>query len=122
MNSVRTRILFFFTLFAMSSCVAVYMGMLNTQTVANAANTVVNNHLPIVVALEEMDVALQRQDNATYRYIATGNKVWLDQCEKERVSYNQSFLKARAQASVEEEQIKLDQIDELYIQYDNEIR
>lgn len=122
MHSVRTRILFFFTLFAVASCVAVYMGILNTQGVATAANTVVNNHLPMVVALEEMDVALQRQDNAVYRYIATGNKHWLDACEKERANYNQWFLKARAQASVEEEQIKLDQIDELYIQYDNEIR
>jgi diguanylate cyclase (GGDEF)-like protein len=122
MNSVRTRILFFFTLFAVASCVAVYMGMLNTQAVANAANTVVTNHLPIVVALEEMDVSLQRQDNAVYRYIASGNKMWLDECEKERVNYNQFFLIARTHASVEEEQIKLDQIDELYIQYDNEVR
>lgn len=122
MNSVRTRILLFFTLFAFASCAAVYMGMLNTQAVADAANTVVLNHLPIVVALEEMDVSLQRQDNTVYRYIATGDKRWLDECEKERVNYNQSFLKARSQASVEEEQIKLDQIDEIYIQYDNEIR
>ncbi len=122
MNSVRSRILFFFTLFALSSCVAVYMGMLNTQAVASAANTVVTNHLPIVVALEEMDVSLQRQDNTVYRYISTGDKHWLDECEKERGAYNRSFLKAQELASVEEEQMKLAQIDEQYIQYDNEIR
>src|ERR1044071_9464932 len=122
MNSVRNRILLFFTLFALASCFAVFWGMKSTTEVANSAYSVVNNHLPVVYALGQMNVALQRQDNCVYRYIASGSKTWLDECEKARSRYNQWFAKAQESASVDEELVKLDQIDELYIQYDNQIR
>lgn len=122
MNSVRNRILLFFTLFAMVSFTAIYMSGRSTQIVGDAATTIVNQHLPIVRALSEMETALQRQDNAVYRFVLTGNKKWMDECERERTEYTRWFLKATETSQIEIEQDKLNSIDELYLQYDNQTR
>lgn len=122
MTSVRSRILSFFTLFAVASLLAVYMSGRSTQVIGNAANGVVNNHLPMVHALGEMELALQKQDNSVYRYMITGNKVWLDECEAERVDFAQRFQEARSYSTEAIEQDKLAEIDELYYQYDNQAR
>src|SRR5262245_5737083 len=107
MTSLRTRILFFFTLFATASFLAVFLSSRSTHVVGSASMNVVNNHLPMVFALGEIETALQKQDNALYRYITTGNKLWQDNCEKERVNYARWFAQAQTLSSVEIEQDKL---------------
>src|SRR5258706_8690354 len=119
MTSVRNRILFFFTLFALGSCLAVYMGTRSTLIIGGAANSVANDHLPLVYALGEMDVALQRQDNSLYHYLLSGDKQWLDIGEKERINYTRWFLKAQEGQLQDIELDKLNEVDELYNQYDN---
>src|SRR5689334_9237104 len=122
MTSVRTRILLFFTLFAAASLLAVFVSSRSTRIIGVAANDMVGQHLPMVTALEEMEVAVARQDNAAYRYLVTGDKVWLDECEKERANYNQRFSDAARLANQQIELDKLTDIDELYVQYDNQTR
>jgi diguanylate cyclase (GGDEF)-like protein len=122
MNSVRNRILLFFSLFAISSCVIVYMGMRSTETIAEAANSVVNNHLSMVFSLGQLEVALQKQDSAVYRYMTSGEKEWLDASEEARSEYNKWFVEAQNSATDPYEEDKLSTIDELYVQYDNLIR
>jgi diguanylate cyclase (GGDEF)-like protein len=122
MSSVRNRILLFFSLFALASCLAVYMSSNSTQLVGNAAHAITNQHLPMVRNLSEMEVALQRQDNAVYRFVNTGDKKWMDECETERINFSRWFSKAEEAAFPEVEQEKLTAIDELYVQYENQTR
>ncbi|MBV9080050.1 MAG: diguanylate cyclase [Elusimicrobia bacterium] len=122
MTSVRTRILLFFTLFAAASLFAVMMSGRSTQIVGDAANSVVFRHLPMVHALGEMEIALQREDNTVYRYLVENRKLWLDECEKQRLAYTRWFTEAQAHATEAIERDKLSQIDDLYVQYDNEVR
>lgn len=122
MTSVRTRILSFFTLFAFASLAAVIMSGRSTRVIGQAAGSVVNRHLPMVHALGEMEIALQRQDNCLYRYLTTRQRMALDDCEKERLNYTRWFTEARTHATENIEKDKLTQIDELYVQYDNHVR
>ncbi len=122
MNSVRTRILVFVTAFAVVSSVALYMTGQSTRAIGDVANLVVNKHLPMVHALAELEISLRRQDNAVYRYLISNDKSWLDDWEKERVNYNRAFISAKKWASDDVEQDKLNEVDELYVQYDNETR
>lgn len=122
MTSVRTRILLFFTMFATASLLAVYVSSRSTRIIGNAAGIVVNHHLPLVRALGDMESALQRQDSSMYHYLTTGNKVWLDECEKDRVGFNHSFTEASRFSTEDVEQDKLGEIDEFYVQYDNQTR
>ncbi len=121
MTSVRTRILLFFTLFAVASLAAVAMSGRSTRTIGSAADAVARYHLPMVHALGEMEVALQRQDNCVYRYLVNRETLALDDFEKERLNYTRAFIEAQANA-VSVETDKLSQIDELYVQYDNQAR
>ena len=122
MTSVRTRILSFFTLFAIASLLAVYTAGRSAVYIAQAADGVVFRHLPMVHALGEMEVSLQRQDNTVYRYLVEHRGIWLDEFEKERIGFNRSFMEAKGLASESIEADKLNEIDDLYVQYDNEVR
>ncbi len=119
MTSVRSRILFFFTLFAISSMLAVYMSSRSTRVLGNVANIVINRHLPMVTALSEMEVSLEKQDNEVHRYLISNDKMWLDEFEKTRNSYARAFHDAQKLATEDIEQDKLTEIDELYVQFDN---
>lgn len=121
MTSVRTRILLFFTLFAFASLAAVVMSSRSTEAIGAAANAVVNRHLPMVHALGEMEIALQRQDNCVYRFIANREPMTLDDFEKDRLDYTHWFLEAKQNAQAIEADM-LSQIDDLYVQYDNQAR
>ncbi len=122
MTSVRTRILSFFTLFALASLLAVAMAGRSVRTIGAAANGVVFQHLPMVHALGEMEVSLQREDNTVYRYLVDHRQFWLDEFEKQRILFTRSFTDAQALATEAIETDKLNEIDELYVQYDNEVR
>ncbi len=122
MNSIRTRILVFFTVVSTVSLFAVFLSIRSTSAIAESFNVVASDHLPMVHALGQMDVALQRQDNAVYRYLMTGKSIWLDECEKERVNYDRYFTQVQEIATETAEQDLLSQIDELYVQYDNQTR
>ena len=121
MTSVRTRILLFFTLFAFASLGAVVMSSRSTKTIGAAANAVVRRHLPMVHALGEMEIALQRQDNCVYRFLINRDQMALDDFEKERLDYTRWFLEAKQDAETIESDV-LSQIDDLYVQYDNQAR
>ena len=112
----------FFTLFAIASLAAVIMSDRSTQTIGAAANAVVQRHLPMVHALGEMEIALQRQDNSVYRYVVNRDQMALDGFEKERLAYTRFYLEARDFADQTIEADLLTQIDELYVQYDNQAR
>lgn len=122
MNSIRSRILLFFTLFAIASLIAVYQRGKSTEVVGDVATTLVNQHVPMVQALGSMQVAVQLQDNALYRYLTTRRNEWLDACEKARLDYMHWFALAQELATQDIEQDKLREIDELYFQYDNQVR
>ncbi|OVE76469.1 hypothetical protein BVX98_06030 [bacterium F11] len=122
MASLRNRILFFFTLFAGVAIFAVFLSSRSTRIVGQTADRVVNNHLPMVYTLGQMEVSLVKQDAAVYRYISTGGKQWLDVFEKERINYVRWFLDAQENAEVQSEKDKLVNIDEFYIQYENQVR
>jgi diguanylate cyclase (GGDEF)-like protein len=122
MTSIRTRILIFFTAFSLVSLFAIYMSNRSTSAVGESFNVVVTDHLPMVHALGQLDVALQRQDNAVYRYLMTGKSMWIDECEKERLNYERFFSQIQEIATETTEQDLLTQIDELYVQYDNQTR
>lgn len=122
MTSVRSRILLFFTLFAVASFMAVYMSGRSTGVVGHAANSIVNLHLPIVHALGQLEVAIERHDNSVYRYLFSGDKAWLDECENQRVAYHKWFSELKRWTTEPLEQERLQEIDELYVQYDNETR
>lgn len=117
--SVRTRILFFFSAFAMVSLFAIYMSARSTRVIGNAATSVIEYHLPMVQALGEMEVALQRQETSVDRYLITGRPTWLDEFEKDRLEYARWFTEANRWASTDMEVDKLTEIDEIYVQYDN---
>ncbi len=122
MNSIRTRILIFFSVFAVLSLFAIFVSIRSTIDIGKSFNEVAADHLPMVHALGQLDVALQRQDNAVYRYLTTGKSLWLDECEKERLNYERFFAQTQEIASDTVERDLLTQIDELYVQYDNQIR
>jgi diguanylate cyclase (GGDEF)-like protein len=122
MTSVRTRILFFFTLFATVSLFALFMSGRSIEGIGQAANNVVNRHLPMVYALRGMESALQREESATFHYVLTGDKKWRDEWEKARINYNRQFVDAQAWASEQVEKDLLQSIDELYIQYENQTK
>jgi diguanylate cyclase (GGDEF)-like protein len=122
MTSVRTRILLFFTLFAIASLAAVAMSSRSTKTIGAAANDVVHRHLPMVHAVGEMEIALQREDNCVYRYLVNKQQMTLDEFEKDRLDYSRWFLEAQTYAEPSIEADMLSQIDELYVQYDNQAR
>ncbi|MFN0118392.1 MAG: diguanylate cyclase [Elusimicrobiota bacterium] len=122
MTSVRTRILAFFTLFALISLAAVYTSTRSTQAVGDASSIVVNRHFPMVHAISQMELALLRQDETMYRYLTLKDRIWLDQCERERVGFARWFTEARSYATEDEEKDRFTEIDELYVQYDNQMR
>lgn len=122
MTSVRTRILLFFTLFAFASLMAVYMSSRSTQIIGEAANNVVSRHLPMVHALGEMQLALERQNTAVYHYLISNDRIWLDESEKSRLSFMRWFNETENLATEQVELDKLSEIDELYVQYDNQTR
>ena len=118
MTSVRSRILFFFTLFAAASLLAVYVSSRSTRSIGSVANIVINRHMPMVLALDEMEISLQKQDNTIHRYLISGNKIWLDEYEKQRFNYDRAIQEAHKYATEDIEEDKLIEIDELYAQYD----
>lgn len=122
MNSIRTRILFFFTLFGLASALGVFLTSWSSNDIGSAAEKIVYEHLPMVHALGQMEVALNRQNNAVYRYVTAGDRVWLDNFEKERQGYLKWFAEAldRSQDAIEEG--KLNEIEQLYVDYDNSVR
>lgn len=122
MNSVRTRILTFFSLFALVALSAIYMSNRSTRILGGVANTVINRHLPMVVALGEMEISMQKQDNLVNRFLLTSNRLWWDEWEKERNNYNHWASEAFNLATERTEQDKLAQIDELFVQFDNQCR
>jgi diguanylate cyclase (GGDEF)-like protein len=122
MHSLRSRILIFFTFFAIVAVVAVFMNSRSTSLVGDAGHVIANQHLPIVHAMAELELSLQRQDNAIYRYVATGNKQWLDKIELDRNNFSRWFLRAQSSMMVDSERDKLSDIDELYVQYENQTR
>lgn len=122
MTSLRNRILFFFTLFALVSLAAVFMSSRSTQIVGEAADSVANHHLPLVHSLGNMKEALLKQDVAVTRYIATGDKKYMDIFEKERLKFTRAFVEAEAGSAVQSEQDKFNLINELYAQYEHEVR
>ncbi len=122
MNSVRSRILTFFSLFAFVALFAIYISNRSARILGGVANTVINQHLPMVVALEEMEISIQKQDNLIHRFLLTGNHLWWDEWEKERSNYSHWTSEAANLANEPTEQDKLAQVDELYVQYDNQAR
>ncbi|MCG3204495.1 MAG: hypothetical protein KCHDKBKB_01210 [Elusimicrobia bacterium] len=118
MTSVRSRILFFFTLFAMASMFAVYMSSRSTRSIGNVASIVINRHLPMLLALNDMEIAMQKQDNAVNEYLLSSDKLLLDEYEKHRTQFNRSAHEAGKFATEDIEQDKLIEIDELYAQFD----
>ena len=88
MTSVRTRILTFFSLFAFVALFAIYISNRSTSILGGVANTVINRHLPMVVALGNMEISIQKQDNMCQRFLLTDNHLWLDEWEKERNNYS----------------------------------
>lgn len=122
MTSVRTRILLFFTLFAAASLAAVFTGRRGAEHMGISASALVNQHLPMVQALGEVELALRRQENGVYRFLYTRDAIWLEEFEKERINYTRWFEQAERHASEQVEIDKLSEIDELYVQYDNHLR
>jgi len=122
MTSVRTRILTFFSLFAFVALFAIYVSNRSTRILGDVANTVINRHLPMVVALGQMEISIQKQDNLVHRFLLTNNHLWWDEWEKERNNYSHWANEASNLASERTEQDKLSQLDELYVQYDNQCR
>lgn len=90
--------------------------------IADDANNIVTNHLPMVHSLGEMQVALNRQDNAVYRYLNSKTPRWLDEFEKERLNYMRWFSQVEEGGAETMERDKLSEIDQLYVQYDNHAR
>lgn len=119
MTSVRTRILLFFTLFALASLGAVYMSSRSTYIVGKAADSVVTRHLPMVYALGELQLSLERQNASVFHYLFSREKIWLDDVEKERLNFMRWFVESESLASEQVELDKLQEIDELYVQYEN---
>jgi len=122
MNSLRTRILFIFTLFAGIAVLAVFLGAKSTFVIGSDAERIVQEHLPMVHTLGKMEVALINQDAAVYRYLATRQNIWKDVFEKERDNYTSAYLDTENLTTTNEEENLLRQIDELYIQYENHAR
>jgi len=122
MTSLRNRILFFFTLFAFVSFSAIFMSSRSTRIIGDAADSVVNHHLPMVHSLGQMEAALVRQDAAVFRYLSSGQKKWMDMFEQERINYVRWYLETEEEAQVQVETDKLVAIDELYVQYENFVR
>jgi len=121
MISVRTRILLFFTLFAVVSFAALYLSNRSVQTIAEAASGVVNEHLPMVQWLDRMEVAVEKQNNDIYRSVISKDAKWLDEVELDRAEFARAFSEVQKWA-LEAEQERLAQIDETYVDYDNETR
>ncbi len=118
MTSVRSRILFFFTLFAVASMAAVFVSSRSTRAIGNVATIVINKHMPMVMALNEMEISLQKQDNSVHRFMITNDKIWLDEYEKQRMNYDRASNDTRRFATEDVENDHLTEIDELYAQYD----
>lgn len=122
MNSIRTRILSFFIIFALASALAIWMSSRSTQDIAKAAGQVVTHHLPMVHALGQMEVSLNRMDNEVYRYLTTGKKEHIDAIEKERIQFMRWFAEVNNWAREDLEKDKLLEIDEWYNEYSNQTR
>ena len=88
------------------------LARLNGAAVANAVSARVasNNHyaadrFSLVVALGEMEISVQKQDNLVHRYLLTGKRLWWDEWEKERNDYNHWASEASNLASERSEHL-----------------
>ncbi len=122
MNSIRTRILFFFTLFGLAATLAIFLISWTSNDVGKTSETIVSDHLPMVHALGQMEVALNRQSNVVYRFVTTKNPLWMDQFEKERQNYFKYFAEAVDLSSEGTEESRLSEIEQFYVGYDNLVR
>ncbi|MCB4756597.1 MAG: diguanylate cyclase, partial [Elusimicrobia bacterium] len=122
MQSIRTRILVFFSFYSLAFFVATYVGSRIAHLIASDADTITSKHLPMVHSLHEMQVSLNQQDDAMYRYLDTKDPVWLDLVESERANFLRYFAEAESGATEMAEKDKLTLADQLYDQYDNQVR